>query len=144
MKRSAFVTILFLFAASLAHSQTSAPPAPPDDSRMHAQHREHPDNMCKQMMAEHVAAMKNTSQTLASNLAQMKSTLPMIKDLNERSRWQSNIAMWQALADHFDQMAKHAQHMQEMGMGCGMMMGRGTGEHKDHEHPQPATPAKPQ
>jgi len=73
------------------------------------------------MMEEHVAEMKAISQTLATNLAQLKAALPLINDLNERSRWQSNIAMWQALADHFQHMAQHAEHMQKMGMG-GMMM----------------------
>jgi len=82
--------------------------------------------------------MKATTEALASNLAQMKATLPLISDINERSRWQSNIAMWQAVADHFKHMAEHAEHMEKMGMGCGMMMGQSTGD-------KPAAPsAKPQ
>jgi TolA-binding protein len=139
MKRSLVVTICWLVVlASFGRSQTSTPPAQSDHTQMHAQHMEHTQSMCKQMMAGHVAEMKAASQTLATNLAQMKSTLPLISDLNERSRWQSNIAMWQALADHFSHMAQHAEHMEAMGMGCGMMMGHGT----DNSHNKPVT--KPQ
>ena len=138
---------LIILAASLlvalavpARSQNSTPS---DRPQMHAQHDEQ-QMICKQMMAEHVADIKATSQALATNLAQMKSTLPMINDINERSRWQSNIAMWQALADQFNHMLQHAEHMQEMGVGCGVSTGGGVGEHSKHEHTQPATPAKPQ
>lgn len=101
---------------------------------------------CKQMMEEHVAEMKATSQTLATNLAQLKATLPLINDVNERSRWQSNIAMWQAVADHFSHMVQHAEHMQAMGMGCGMMRGHGMmmGHGTDDGHDKPTPPAKPQ
>lgn len=137
MKRSLVVTICWLVLASFGRSQTSTPPAQSDHALMHGQHTEHTQPMCKQMMADHVAEMKATSQSLATNLAQMKSTLPLISDLNERSRWQSNIAMWQALADHFSHMAQHAEHMQAMGMGCGMMMGHGMED-------KPAPPAKTQ
>ena len=84
--------------------------------------------MCRQMMTEHAQEMKATAQTLAANLAQMKSTLPLINNLNERSRWESNIAMWQAVADHFNHMAEHAEHMQAMGMGCGMAGNGGDSE----------------
>jgi hypothetical protein len=123
-------------------SQTSNPPAAHsghDHAQMQAGHSEHTQMMCKQMMADHVAEMKATSQTLATNLAQMQATLPLINDLNERSRWQSNIAMWQAVADHFSHMAEHAAHMQGMGMGCGMMMG-----HSPNSEDKPAAPAKAQ
>jgi len=77
-------------------------------------HSAHEHEMACQMMADHAAEVRMTSQTLSTNLAQMKATLPLINDINERSRWQSNIAMWQALADHFSHMAEHASHMQEM------------------------------
>lgn len=137
MKRSLVVTICWLVLASFGRSQTPTPPVQSDHTQMHAQHMEHTQLMCKQMMEEHVAEMKATSQTLATNLAQLKATLPLISDLNERSRWQSNIAMWQALADHFRHMAEHAEHMRTMGMGCGMMMGHGMED-------KPASPAKPQ
>jgi len=134
---------LLAISALLTWSQTSTqPPARSghDHAQMHAQHMEHRQAMCKQMMEAHVADMKATAQTLATNLAQLKATLPLINDINERSRWQSNIAMWQALADHFNHMAQHAEHMQAMGMGCGMMMGVG----KDDAQAKPATAATPQ
>ncbi len=140
MKRSLVIIILLLAPAISGRSQTSTAPAPTGHAQMHAQHQQHTEAMCKQMMEEHVAEMKATSQTLATNLAQLKSTLPMISDINERSRWQANIAMWQALADHFNHMARHAEHMQAMGMGCGMPMGEGRGD----VQAKPATPAKPQ
>lgn len=143
MKRLVLVLALLAIAALPASSQTSTqPPAQPghDHAQMPAQHGEHMQAMCKQMMEEHVGEMKATSQTLATNLAQLKATLPLINDINERSRWQSNIAMWQALADHFSHMAQHAEHMQTMGMGCGMMMGHGMG----NMHAEPTPPAKPQ
>ncbi len=99
---------------------------------------------CQQMMQQHMAEMRTTSQALNSNLAQMKSTLPMISDVNERSRWQSNIAMWQAVADHFNHMAEHMQHMQAMGMGCGQMMGHGMGmmPGAEKEESKPTPPSK--
>jgi hypothetical protein len=138
---------LIILAASLlvalavpARSQNSTPS---DRPQTHTQHDER-QMICKQMMAEHAADIQAISQALTTNLAQMKSTLAMINDINERSRWQANIAMWQAVADHFNHMAKHAEHMQAMGMGCGMMSGQGMGEHRDHQHAQPATPANPQ
>jgi hypothetical protein len=80
------------------------------------------------MMEEHAAEMKATSQTLATNLAQMKATLPLINDINERSRWQSNIAMWQAVADHFSRLAQYAERTRTTGMGYGMTTGEGKGE----------------
>lgn len=136
---SRLVLLLTVLAVSVlpARSQNSDMPAAHsghDHTQMHA---EPSRMMCKQMMADHVAEMKATSQTLATNLAQMKATLPLINDVNERSRWQSNIAMWQAVADHFSHMAEHAAHMQAMGMGCGMMMGHGAED-------KPAAPAKTQ
>jgi predicted amidohydrolase len=133
---------LLVTSGGLTWSQTSTePPAQSghDQAQAHAQHMEHMQSMCKQMMEEHVAEMKATSQTLATNLAQLKAMLPLINDINERSRWQSNIAMWQSLADHFKNMAQHAEHMQAAGMGCGMMMGHGMGD----AHP-PVPPAKQQ
>lgn len=142
MKRLVFLLALLAISALLTWSQTSTQPlAQPghDHAQMHAQHMEHMQAMCKQMMEGHVADLKATSQTLATNLAQLKATLPLINDINERSRWQSNIAMWQALADHFDHMARHAEHMQATGMGCGVTMGDGMGD----THAKPAT-AKPQ
>jgi hypothetical protein len=136
---SRLVLLLTVLAVSVlpTRSQNSDPPAAHsghDHTQMHA---EPSQMMCKQMMADHVAEMKATSQTLATNLAQMKATLPLINDVNERSRWQSNIAMWQAVADHFSHLAEHAAHMQAMGMGCGMMMGHGAED-------KPAAPAKTQ
>jgi len=142
MKRLVFLLTLLAIFALPAWSQTSTPPpahSGRDHAQMHAQHMEHMQAMCK-MMEEHVAEMKATSQTLATNLAQLKATLPLINDLNERSRWQSNIAMWQAVADHFNHMAQHAEHMQAMGMGCGKMMGEGKGD----AQAKPATAATPQ
>ena len=135
MKLMVFTTMLVVAIAVLGRSQSSAPS---DQPQMHAKYSE------QQMMAEHVADLKATSQALATNLAQLKATLPLINDLNERSRWQANIAMWQALADHFSHMLQHAEHMQKMEMGCGTMTDYGAGEHRNHEHTQPATPAKPQ
>ena len=140
MRRLVFAAALMVVLAVLMWPQSSTPSGHP---QVHAQPDEQ-QMICKQMMAEHVADIKATSQALATNLAQMKSTLPMINDINERSRWQSNIAMWQALADHFNHMLQHAEHMQEMGVGCGVSTGGGVGEHSKHEHTQPATPAKPQ
>jgi len=104
---------------------------------MHVEHSQPAQMMCSQMMAGQMAEMKATSQALATNLAQMKATLPLINNVNERSRWQSNIAMWQAMADHFRHMAEHAEHMQATGMACGTMMGHSMEE-------KPATSAKPQ
>jgi len=141
MKRTGPVPVLLLVFTTLSWSQTSTPPpAHPDHSQLHAQHPAHAENVSKQMMDEHAAEMKAISQTLATNLAQLKATLPLINDINERSRWQSNIAMWQALADHFSHMAQHAEHMQAMGMGCGMMMGHPMGD----AQAKPSTPDKPQ
>jgi len=145
MKR-VVVALVFLAASAALASSQAEPPAQPghDHSQMHAQSAERPQNVCQQMLAEHVGELQATSKALATNLAQMKATLPLISDINERSRWQSNIAMWQAMADHFAHMAEHAEHMQSMGMGCGMMMGHGTGDHAGHEHTEPTPPAKPQ
>jgi hypothetical protein len=109
---------------------------------MHAQHVAQMA-ACKQMLEEHTADIRATSQALAINLAQMKSTLPLISDLTQRSRWQSNIAMWQALADHFNRMVEHAEHMEKTGMGCGMTMDHGMARDTDSEQAPPATPAKP-
>ena len=149
MKRLFFLVALLAVFALPACSQTSSQsPAQPghDHAQSQAHHEESMPSHCKQMMEEHVAEMKTTSQTLATNLAQMKATLPLINDVNERSRWQSNIAMWQALADHFSHMAQHAEHMHAMGMGCGTMMGRGMmmGHGTDDGHDKPTTPAKTQ
>ncbi len=135
------VLLLAILAASVLPARTQNSDAPAahsghDHAQMQSEHSEHTQMMCK-MMADHAAEMKATSQTLATNLAQMKATLPLINDVNERSRWQSNIAMWQAVADHFSHMAEHAAHMQAMGMGCGMMMGHGAED-------KPAAPAKTQ
>jgi hypothetical protein len=143
MKRLVLLLGFLAIAALLTWSQTSTQPAAHsghDHAQMHAQHMEHMQAMCKQMMAEHVAEMKATSQTLATNLAQLKATLPLINDLNERSRWQSNITMWQAVADHFGHLAQHAERMQGMGMGCGLMTGEGKGD----AQAKPATAAMPQ
>jgi hypothetical protein len=137
MKRLVLVLAWLAIAALPAWPQTATqPPAQPghDHAQSQAHHEEPMPSLCKQMMEEHVAEMKATSQTLATNLAQLKATLPLINDVNERSRWQSNIAMWQALADHIHHMAQHAEHMQATGKGCGIMMGHGLG----------STTAKPQ
>ncbi|HXP47838.1 MAG TPA: hypothetical protein VN810_11220 [Terriglobales bacterium] len=149
MKRLVLVLAWLAIAALSAWPQTSTqPPAQPghDHAQSHAYLDESMPSSCKQMMEQHVAEMKATSQTLATNLAQLKATLPLINNVNERSRWQSNIAMWQALADHFSHMAQHAEHMQAMGMGCGMMMGhRMMMEHGTNDaHDKPTPPAKPQ
>jgi len=142
MKRLVVLLVFLATSAMLVLAQTQTePPAQPGHN--HAQPAEHTQNMCQQMMGEHAAELQATAKTLASNLAQMKATLPLISDINERSRWQSNIAMWQAVTDHFHHMAEHAEHMQKMGMGCGMMMGHGA-DHVGHEHTTPTTPAKPQ
>ncbi len=139
MRRLVFAAALMVVLAVLVWPQSSTPSGHP---QMHARDGEQ-QMICTQMMAEHAADIKATSQALATNLAQMKSTLSMINDINERSRWQANIAMWQALADHFNHMLQHAEHRQT-GMGCGMTTGGGVGEHSKHEHTPPATPAKPQ
>ena len=144
MKRSLVIVILLLAPAISGRSQTSTPSPPAGHAQMHAQHQEHREAMCRQMMEGHLADLKATSQTLATNLAQLKATLPMISDINERSRWQSNIAMWQALADHFNYMAGHAENMQATGMGCGVMMGHDMGDHAAHERSTPPTPPSPQ
>jgi hypothetical protein len=137
MEYKAFLVALLALSALAMVPQTPAPHAGHD----HAQTQ---PEMCGQMMAGDAAEMKATSQTLASNLAQMKAMLPLISDLNERSRWQANIGMWQAVADHFSHMAERAEHMHKMGMSCGSMDdGRG-GDHTDHEHRAPPAPAKPQ
>jgi len=145
MKR--LVLILVVAVAALpAGSQTSTPPGH-DHSQSQAHHEEPVPSACQQMMQKHAAETKAISETLATNLAQLKAMLPLINDLNERNRWQANIAMWQAMADHFNHMAKHAEHMQATGMDCGMMMGHGMmtmghGANDGHDHPAP--PAKPQ
>jgi len=136
--KSVVVVLVFLAASATLASSQAEPPAQPshDHSQMHTQSAERPQNVCQQVLAEHVGGLQATSKTLSTNLAQMKAMLPLISDINERSRWQSNIAMWQAMADHFAHMAEHAEHMRKMGMDCGMMIG--------HEHTMPAAPAKPQ
>ena len=135
MKR--FVLLFMILAVWVLpiRSQDSEPAAT-HSAHEHAktEHSDHAQMMCGRMMAEHAAELKATSQTLATNLAQMKAMLPLISDINERSRWQSNIAMWQAVADHFSHMAEHGAHMQEMGTGCGMT---------DHSS-KSASPAKAQ
>ena len=146
-RRVVLLLACFAVSAVLAWPQTQAgPPAQPghDHSQVHAQHVAEMQAACKQMLEEHTAEIKTTSKALSTNLAQMKATLPLISDINERSRWQSNIAMWQALAGHFNHMAEHAEHMQATGMSCGMMMGHGMGGDMDSEHTLPATPARPQ
>jgi len=145
MKR--FVVLLaFLAVPALLACPQAEPPAQSghDHSQMHVQPADRTQSMCQRMMGEQATEVKATAKALATNLAQMKATLPLISDINERSRWQSNIAMWQAMADHFAHMAEHAEHMRSMGMGCGMMMGHGTGDHAGHEHTEPTPPAKPQ
>ena len=145
MKR--FVVLLaFLAVPALLACPQAEPPAQSghDHSQMHVQPADRTQSMCQRMMGEQATEVKATAKALATNLAQMKATLPLISDINERSRWQSNIAMWQAVADHFNHMAEHAEHMQKMGTGCGMMMGHGTGDHAGHEHTEPTPPAKPQ
>ena len=137
MQRPVLVLALLTIAALPAGSQSSTQH---DHAQSQAHHEEPMPSLCQRMMADHAAEMKATAQTLATNLAQLKATLPLINDLNERSRWQSNIAMWQALAEHFSHMAQHAEHMQAKGMGCGMTMGHGM----DSGHDKPAPPAKPQ
>jgi len=148
MKRRGLLPLAFLAASAIpVWPQTKAGPPPQstrDHSQMHAQHVAQMQAACKQMMEEHAAEMKATSKALATNLAQMKATLPLVSDINERSRWQSNIAMWQALADHFNHVAEHAEHMQATGVGCGTSIGHGVGGDKDREPTLPATPAKPQ
>ena len=145
MKRLVILLALVIVFSMPAWTQAE-PPAPSghDHSQMHAQSAEQAKNMCQQMMGEHTAELQAASKTITSNLAQMKATLPLISDINERSRWQSNIAMWQAVADHFNHMAEHAEHMQRMDMSCGMMRGQGRDDHAGHQHTPPATPAKPQ
>jgi phage shock protein A len=141
MKPLGFLPALLGVLVLAAWSQTSTqPPAPSghDHAQRHAQHLEHVQAMCK-MMEEQAAEMKATAQTLATNLGQLKATLPLINDLNERSRWQSNIAMWQAVADHFVHMEQRAERMQGMGMGCGMTTGAGKGD----AQAKPATAATP-
>ena len=142
MKR--LVILLAFLAVTSMLVWTQAEPAQPGHDHSHAQPAEHTQNMCQQMVDEHAAELQATAKTLASNLAQMKAMLPLISDINERNRWQSNIAMWQAVADHFSRMAEHAAHMQKMGTGCGMMTGHGADDHAGHERTTPATPAKPQ
>ena len=145
MNRLVVLLAFLAVPAMLAWAQTDPPSQPGHDhSQMHAQPAERMPSMCQRMMGEQATEMKATAQALATNLAQMKATLPLISDINERSRWQSNIAMWQAVADHFNHIAEHAEHMEKMGMGCGMMMGPGMGAAAGHEHTTPATPAKPQ
>jgi len=147
MKRLVVLLAFIAVSAMLAGAQKQAEPTVQpghDHSQMQAQHTKHTQNMCQQMMGDHVAEMKATSKMLAANLAQMKATLPLISDINERSRWQSNIAMWQALADHFNYMAGHAENMQATGMGCGVMMGHDMGDHAAHERSTPPTPPSPQ
>ena len=141
MQRLFFV--LALASAPLAWPQSAAAPGAHSEHDLSApnQHAHHKQSVCEQMMAGHASEMTTISQTLNSNLAQMKSTLPLINDMNERSRWQSNIAMWQALADHFNQRAKHAEDVQSMGMACGT---NGEGEHSEHDHVHSSTPAKAQ
>jgi hypothetical protein len=146
MKYLALIVLLTAaVAATPARCQTATSPAH-DHSQSQAHHEEPAPSVCEKMMEEHVAEIKATSETLAANLAQLKSMLPLITNLNERDRWQANIAMWQALADHFNHMAQHAEHMQSMGMNCGTMMGHGMmmghGTEDGHDHSAP--PAKPQ
>jgi len=137
------VLLVVAMAAVPAVAQTAMPPA-----HDHAQGGAHNEVYapCQQMMDEHMAEIKATSQALATNLAQLKSMLPLISSLNERDRWQANIAMWQAMADHFNHMVQQAERMRPMGMNCGMIgHGMTTMEHgaeDSHDHSVP--PAKPQ
>jgi len=145
MKHFVFIVLLTVAIAAIpARSQTAPPPAH-DHTQSQTHYEVHP-SACQQMMEEHVAEVKATSQTLAANLGQMKAMLPLINNLNERDRWQANIAMWQAMADHFSHMAQHAEHMQKMGMSCSMMMGHGMmmGHDTEDGHDNSAPPAKPE
>lgn len=130
MKRLVLPIALLALSVLPTRSQT------PETHAGH-EHTQTQSENCNQMMADHAAEIRATSQTLATNLAQMKAMLPLINDLNERNRWQANIAMWQAMADHFSHMAEHAAHTEATGMGCGMMMGHGADD-------PPAAPAKKQ
>ena len=134
MKHTMLVAAILAALAIPVRSQT---PTPSERSQGRAQHGEHTGTACKDMMKEHAAEMRAMVRALTSNLAQLKSTLPLINDLNERSRWQSNVVMWQALADYLDQMAQRAEHLQAM--SCGTMMGNAA----DPEHNIPATAPKP-
>lgn len=142
------LVLMVLFTVSMAavraHSQTAMPAHDHTQSQTH--HEEPVPSMCQKMMEEHVAEIKATSQTLATNLAQLKAMLPLLSNVNERARWQAEIAMWQAMADHFNHMAQHAERMQPMGMNCGMMgHGMTTMEHGAEDgHDHSAPPAKPQ
>lgn len=120
MKRLVFLIALLAVSVLSTRSQTPDAHAGQDHTRTQSEN-------CNQMMADHAAEIRATSQTLATNLAQMKAMLPLINDLNERNRWQANIAMWQAVADHFSRMAEHTAHLQAMEMGCAMM-GRGSND----------------
>ena len=144
MKHLALIVLLTAAVAAIpARCQTATPPA-----HDHAQGQAHNDVYapCQQMMEEHVAEIKATSQALATSLAQLKSMLPLISNLNERDRWQANIAMWQAMADHFNHMVQQAERMRPMGTSCGMMgHGMTTMEHSAEEgHDHSAPPAKPE
>lgn len=145
MKHLVLIVLLTVSIAAIpAGSQTATPPAP-DHAPGQAHYEVYP-SPCQQMMEEHVAEIKATSQTLATNLAQLKAMLPLLSNVNERARWQAEIAMWQAMAEHFNHMAQHAERMRPMGMSCGMMghgmttMERGAEDGHDHSAP----PAKPQ
>ena len=94
MKHTMLVAAILAALAIPVRSQT---PTPSERSQGRAQHGEHTGTACKDMMKEHAAEMRAMVRALTSNLAQLKSTLPLINDLNERSRWQSNVVMWQAL-----------------------------------------------
>ena len=138
----AFLLLISIFAAAQTSTQPSSQGAQPSGrAQMHMEHQQRMAG-CQQMMQQHMAEMRTTSQALNSNLAQMKSTLPMISDVNERSRWQSNIAMWQAVVDHFNHMADHMQHMQAMGLGCGPLRGYHTMPGMGDGEPKPVSPSK--
>jgi hypothetical protein len=87
----------------------------------------------QQMRQEHMAAMRADLDKLKKSLAAMQASIPNIKDVNERARWQDNIDMWQVLVKHMESMTMHMEHMGPGGQGGpgdhhhGMGMGPGPG-----------------
>ncbi len=125
--------IAVLFATTCAFGQASSSSGTQDQSttpsnrqQIRQERREH----MQQMHQEHMAAMRADLDKLKKSLAAMQASIPNIKDVNERARWQDNIDMWQVLVHHMESMTMHMEHMGPGGPGDhhhGMGMGPGPG-----------------
>jgi hypothetical protein len=128
---------LIVFAATLAMGQASSSTSgaqdqgttPSNRQQMRQERREH----MQAMRQEHMEAMRADLDKLKKSLAAMQASIPNIKDVNERARWQDNVDMWQVLVRHMESMTMHMEHMGPGAHGGpedhhhGMGMGPGPG-----------------